>query len=62
MPALAPMIRGGMPPDEIGPIVLSGVRRNLPYIFTHDDFLDPIKARFDTVLECFDRIGEPPTG
>lgn len=57
--ALAPMIQGGMPPDEIGPIVLRGIRRELPYIFTHDDMRDAFAARFDTVLECIDRLHEP---
>ncbi|MCR9096197.1 MAG: SDR family oxidoreductase [bacterium] len=57
--ALSPFIRGGMAPDEIGPIVLSGIRRGLPYIFTHDDMREVFKARFDLVLECIDRIGEP---
>lgn len=57
--ALSPFIRGGMAPDDVGPIVLSGIRRNLPYIFTHDDMRDHFKARFDSVLDCIDRIGEP---
>ena len=60
--ALSPFIRGGMAPDEVGPIVLSGIRRNLPYIFTHDDMREAFKARFDTVLDCIDRIGEPANG
>ena len=57
--ALSPMIRGGMAPDEIGPIVLRGIRRGLPYIFTHDDMRELFAARFQTVLDCMDRIDEP---
>ncbi len=57
--ALSPFIRGGMKPDDIGPIVLSGIRRNLPYIFTHDDMRESFQARFDSVMDCIDRIGEP---
>ncbi len=57
--ALSPFIRGGMQPDDVGPIVLRGIRRQLPYIFTHDDMRDAFKTRFDTVLDCIDRIGEP---
>ena len=57
--ALSPFIRGGMAPNDIGPIVLSGIRRELPYIFTHDDMREVFKARFDSVLDCIDRIGEP---
>ena len=57
--ALSPFIRGGMQPEDVGPIVLSGIRRNLPYIFTHDDMREVFKARFDSILDCIDRIGEP---
>ncbi|MAG33120.1 MAG: hypothetical protein CL908_19755 [Deltaproteobacteria bacterium] len=54
--ALTPFIEGGMNPEDVGPIVLSGVRRNLPYIFTHDDFRDFFKTRFDLVMKGFDEI------
>lgn len=57
--ALSPFIRGGMAPDDVGPIVLRGIRRGLPYIFTHDDMREAFAARFDTVLECIDRLHEP---
>jgi NAD(P)-dependent dehydrogenase (short-subunit alcohol dehydrogenase family) len=57
--ALSPFIQDGMKPDDIGPVVLSGIRRELPYIFTHDDIREALKQRFDTVLECIDRVGEP---
>ena len=56
---LSPLIRGGVAPDDVGPIVLSGIRRNLPYIFTHDDMREVFAARFQSVLDCIDRIGEP---
>ena len=55
--ALSPLTRGGMKPDEVGPIVLAGIRNELPYIFTHDDLRDAFAKRFETVLACFDRIG-----
>jgi NAD(P)-dependent dehydrogenase (short-subunit alcohol dehydrogenase family) len=57
--ALAPLTRGGMKPDAVGPIVLAGVRNELPYIFTHDDLRDAFAKRFETVLACFDRISPP---
>jgi NAD(P)-dependent dehydrogenase (short-subunit alcohol dehydrogenase family) len=60
--ALSPFIRGGMKPDDVGPIVLSGIRRNLPYIFTHDDMRDLFAQRFETILAGFDQIGDPPEG
>ena len=60
--ALAPLTRGGMKPDDVGPIVLAGLRNRLPYIFTHDDLREAFRQRFETVLACFDRIGEAPRG
>jgi NAD(P)-dependent dehydrogenase (short-subunit alcohol dehydrogenase family) len=59
--SLSPLIRDGMKPDEVGPIVLAGIRANLPYIFTDDGMRDLFAQRFETVLDCFDRIGAPPT-
>lgn len=60
--ALSPLTRGGMKPDEVGPIVLAGIRSELPYIFTHDDLREAFAKRFETVLACFDRIGAPVAG
>lgn len=57
--ALAPMTQGAMKPDEVGPIVLAGIRNRLPYIFTHDDLRGMFEKRFASVLECFDRIAAP---
>jgi len=53
--ALTPFIEDGMAPDEIGPIVVRGIRANAPYIFTHD-FREIFKARFDKVLAGFDAL------
>lgn len=57
--ALSPLTRGGMKPEAVGPIVLAGIRNELPYIFTHDDLREAFAKRFETVLACFDRIGAP---
>ena len=54
--ALRPMIQEGMNPDDVGPIVLRGIRANLPYIFTDDITRDLIGQRFETVLAGFDQI------
>ncbi|HPG25595.1 MAG TPA: SDR family oxidoreductase, partial [Myxococcota bacterium] len=53
---LTPLTEGGMDPEEVGPIVLSGVRRNLPYIFTHDELRPIFEARFARILEGFGEI------
>ena len=48
-----------MDPAEVGPIVLSGVRRNLPYIFVEDAYREAMKERFDRVLQGFEEIERP---
>ncbi|HKQ77247.1 MAG TPA: SDR family NAD(P)-dependent oxidoreductase [Blastocatellia bacterium] len=40
----------GMEPEEVGQKVLRGIQRNDPYIFTHPEFKDELKAIFDEVL------------
>ncbi len=57
--ALSPFIRDGMKPDEVGPIVLRGIRANLPYIFTDDGMRDFFAQRFATILAGFDQIAPP---
>ncbi len=57
--ALSPFIREGMKPDEVGPIVLRGIRANLPYIFTDDGLRDLFARRFETILAGFDQIAPP---
>jgi NAD(P)-dependent dehydrogenase (short-subunit alcohol dehydrogenase family) len=54
--ALSPFIRGGMKPEEVGPIVLRGIRANLPYIFTDDGMRELFAQRFETILAGFDQI------
>lgn len=53
--ALWEFICEGMEPEEIGPIVLSGIRDNAAYIYTHD-FSELFADRFQKVLQDFDRI------
>ena len=40
----------GMAPEEVGERVLRAVRRNDPYVFTHVEFRDQLRASFDRVL------------
>ncbi|MEM7409999.1 MAG: SDR family oxidoreductase [Myxococcota bacterium] len=54
--ALAPFIRDGMKPDDVGPIVVRGIRKNLAYIFTHDDMRELFATRFQNVLNAMDEI------
>ena len=53
--ALWDFIRAGMEPEEIGPIVLAGIRDNAAYIYTHD-FSELFADRFQRVLKDFERI------
>jgi short-subunit dehydrogenase len=52
---LQEMIQDGLSPEQIGPIVVRGIRANAPYIFTHD-FRELFAARFDAVLAGFDLL------
>ncbi len=53
--ALWEHIREGMEPEEIGPIVLDGIRDNAAYIFTHD-WSEVFADRFQKVLKDFERL------
>ncbi len=57
--ALSPFIREGLSPEEVGPIVLRGIRANLPYIFTDDSLRELFAQRFQTILAGFDQITPP---
>jgi NAD(P)-dependent dehydrogenase (short-subunit alcohol dehydrogenase family) len=49
--AVAPMIAGGMNPDDVGPIVVRGIREGRHYIFTHPEMLaEGLQARHDAVM------------
>ncbi|MCH2169924.1 SDR family oxidoreductase [Myxococcota bacterium] len=53
--ALWEFIREGMEPEEVGSIVLGGIRDNAAYIFTHD-WSDAFAERFQRVLKDFERL------
>jgi len=44
----------GMDPDRVGELVVAGIREDKPYIFTHAQFEDMIRARFEAILAGFD--------
>lgn len=48
-------IKDGLPSDDVGPIVVDGIRRNAAYIFTHD-YSEPFRERFDAVMDGFDAL------
>ena len=53
--ALWQYIREGMDPEEVGGIVLQGIRDNAAYIYTHD-WSDAFAERFRLVLKDFERL------
>jgi NAD(P)-dependent dehydrogenase (short-subunit alcohol dehydrogenase family) len=53
--ALWEFIREGMQPEEVGKIVVSGIRDNAAYIYTHD-WSDAFADRFQAVLKDFERL------
>ena len=42
--------RDGLQPEEVGAIVVSGIRQNAAYIYTHD-FSEPFADRLQQVLK-----------
>ena len=44
-----------MQPEEVGQIVVDGIRDNAAYIFTHD-WSDAFAERFQRVLKDFERL------
>jgi NAD(P)-dependent dehydrogenase (short-subunit alcohol dehydrogenase family) len=53
--ALWEYIREGMEPEDVGPLVLAGIRDNAAYIYTHD-FSELFAERFQRVLKDFERV------
>ena len=48
------MIKDGIEPDEVGNIVLRGIRANAPLIFTHPEWKSQVEERFNRILACMD--------
>ena len=51
--ALFNSLDGAMDPVEVGRAVVRGIRDNLPYILTHGEFRDEVRALFDEIVEAF---------
>ena len=51
--ALFNSLDGAMDPIEVGRAVVRGIRDNLPYILTHGEFRDEVRALFDEIVEAF---------
>lgn len=42
-------------PYEVGCMVLDAIRRNLAFVFTHNDFKPGVEERFEAILDAFPR-------
>ena len=52
----------GLSPDRVGEQVVHGIKNDKPYIFTHADLHQPIRARFERILGSFDGSEAPSEG
>ena len=53
-------IRGGLQPEEVGEMVVSGIRENAAYIYTQD-CREEFAERFQGILQVLSRRPTPPT-
>lgn len=60
--AAIPVMAVGMPPDDVGDLVITGIRENATYIFTHPDFGVAFEPRFDEMRAALARTPKPRTG
>jgi NAD(P)-dependent dehydrogenase (short-subunit alcohol dehydrogenase family) len=50
-------IKDGIEPEQVGEIVVRGIKADVPYIFTHPDEWKPaFEERFASVLACFGKV------
>ena len=60
--AAEPVMAVGMPPDDVGDLVIDGIRENATYVFTHPDFGAAFEPRFDEMRRALARTPKPRTG
>ena len=59
-PVLNQLVEAGMDPKMLAARVLEAVRDDELYVFTHPELKAAIEARFDWILEAFDRAARAP--
>jgi NAD(P)-dependent dehydrogenase (short-subunit alcohol dehydrogenase family) len=60
--AAEPVMAVGMPPDDVGDLVIDGIRENATYVFTHPDFGVAFEPRFEEMRRALARAPKPRTG
>lgn len=54
----AERVRTGMDPAEVAQRVLTAIRDDELYVFTHPEMRDAVEERFDRILAAFDRLSK----
>ena len=60
--AAIPVMNVGMPPDDVGELVITGIADNATYIFTHPDFGAAFEPRFEEMRRALAKTPKPRTG
>ncbi|HEU4623815.1 MAG TPA: SDR family oxidoreductase [Steroidobacteraceae bacterium] len=56
------MTASWMDPVELGAMVVEGIRRNAPYILTHEEFRDEVRELYQMLDDAFPRNQQIPAG
>jgi NAD(P)-dependent dehydrogenase (short-subunit alcohol dehydrogenase family) len=54
------MVSSWMDPVELGAMVVEGIRRNAPYILTHEEFRDEVRELYQMLDDAFPRNQQIP--
>jgi NAD(P)-dependent dehydrogenase (short-subunit alcohol dehydrogenase family) len=60
--AAVPVMKVGMPPDDVGDLVVAGIAENATYVFTHPDFGAAFEPRLEEMRRALARAPTPRTG
>ena len=60
--AAIPVMQIGMPPEDVGDLVITGIGENSTYIFTHPDFGAAFEPRIEEMRRALARTPKPRSG
>jgi len=60
--AALPVMEVGMPPEDVGELVVRGIAENATYIFTHPDFGAAFEPRFEEMRRALAKTPKPRSG
>jgi NAD(P)-dependent dehydrogenase (short-subunit alcohol dehydrogenase family) len=61
MPGLNESLTRVMAPEDVGRLVRTAIEENELYIFTHPEYAPIARARFDRIMQAFERAAERTT-